>query len=99
MADAEPDNKSKPAENVSPDALYIKVYSPYQVFYDGQAQSMSAENDTGPFDILPRHHNFMTLVNEGEIVIRSNEGEDKRIRISKGVLHVRSNKVTLFLDV
>lgn len=79
--------------------MSVKVFSPYQVYYEGPAQSLSAENDTGPFDILPRHHNFMTLVNEGEITIRTEESEDKRLRISKGVLHARSNKVTVFLDI
>ena len=81
------------------DSIYVKVYSPYQTYYDGEAKSISAENDTGPFDILPKHHNFMTLVNEGEVVIRSEGQEDQKIRISRGVMHVRSNKVTLFLDV
>ncbi len=96
---AEPDKNTDPPETVDVNSLQVKVYSPYQVFYDGPAKSISAENDTGPFDILPRHHNFMTLVNEGDILIRSVDAEDKKIRISKGVLHVRSNKVTLFLDV
>lgn len=79
--------------------LSVKVYSPYQVYYNDKASSISAENDTGPFDILPRHHNFMTLVNPCEVIIRNDGVEDIRIQISKGVMHVRSNKVTLFLDV
>lgn len=86
-------------EELDAHAIAVKVYSPYQVYFDGAAQSISAENDTGPFDILPRHHNFMTLVNPGEVVIRIDGEEDKKIRITRGVMHVRSNKVTLFLDV
>lgn len=81
------------------DKLHVKVYSPYQVFFDAEAESISAENDTGPFDILAKHHNFMTLVNSCDVVIRI-DGEDKKvIRISKGIMHVRGDKVTLFLDV
>ncbi len=86
-------------EDIDPNSIQVKVYSPYQTYYDAAAKSISAENDTGPFDILPRHHNFMTLVNPCEVVIRVDEAEDKKIRISRGVMHVRSNKVTLFLDV
>lgn len=89
----------EPAEELDATSIYVKVYSPYQTFYDGQAVSVSAENDTGPFDILPRHHNFMTLVNTGEVIIRISKDEEKKIRIARGVMHVRSNKVTLFLDV
>jgi F0F1-type ATP synthase epsilon subunit len=108
MAD-EPDltkaSDSKNGKKHSDDSLdsskiTVKVYSPYQTYYDGEAVSLSAENDTGPFDILPRHHNFMTLVNSCEVVIRLGDGlPDKNIRISRGVLHVRRNIITLFLDV
>lgn len=89
----------KPAEKLDSRSMSVKVFSPYQVYYEGPAQSLSAVNDTGPFDILPKHHNFMTLVNEGEITIRVEGSEDKRLRISKGVLHARHNMVTVFLDV
>lgn len=103
--DAKDDNKRHgkkgKKEELDGSSIYIKVYSPYQTFFDGDAVSISAENDTGPFDILPRHHNFMTLVNACEVVIRVKEGdgEDKKIRITRGVMHVRNNKITLFLDV
>lgn len=90
----------KNQDDLSADKMYVKVWSPYQIFFDGDAKSISAENDTGPFDILPKHHNFMTLVNAGEVVVRAaDESADKRIRISKGVMHVKANKVVLFLDV
>lgn len=81
------------------DKIHVKIYSPYHVYYDEEASSISAVNDTGPFDILPHHHNFMTLVNECEVIIRRNDKDNLRIRISRGVMHVRANKVTLFLDV
>jgi hypothetical protein len=97
----EGNNKSSKTKNedLDPNSIQVKVYSPYQTYYDAAAKSISAENDTGPFDILPRHHNFMTLVNPCEVIIRIDNAEDKKIRISRGVMHVRSNKVTLFLDV
>ena len=66
----------KPAEdkpkNVSADGkpmMHVKVHSPFKVYFDEAAFSISAENDTGPFDILPRHHNFMTLLNPCEVAI------------------------------
>ncbi len=95
----DPQKDSGKKEELDSKSIHVKVYSPYQIYYDDAASSISAENDTGPFDILPKHHNFMTLVNAGEVVIRKESTEDKKIRITRGVLHVRSNKVTLFLDV
>ncbi|MDQ3158886.1 MAG: hypothetical protein M3P98_01995 [bacterium] len=80
--------------------LYVKIYSPFKTYYDGIAKSVSAENDTGPFDILPKHHNFMALLIPCTIVIRSKDKKiEKQIRITRGVMHVRQNKVTVFLDV
>ena len=98
---AEPvkDIKDVKPEEITDGNIYVKVYSPYQTYYDGEAKSISAENDTGPFDILSKHHNFMTLVNAGEVVVRADGQDPKKIRITRGVMHVRMNKVTLFLDV
>lgn len=78
--------------------LHIKVYSPFKVYFDGEADSISAENDTGPVDVLPRHHRFMTLLNPCDIVIRIKDKE-QRIRITRGIMHVREDNVTVFLDV
>ncbi len=89
--------KQKPEDTAT--TIHIKVYSPYQVYYDDDAESISAENLTGPFDILPRHHNFITLLSPCELAIKSSSTGDKRIKISRGVMYVHSNKVTIFLDV
>ncbi|MBW3569289.1 hypothetical protein KY385_04130 [Candidatus Parcubacteria bacterium] len=99
-AEEKPDKKLKKAAKEESDAnfLNVKIYSPFKVYFDGPAKSVSAENDTGPFDILPRHHNFMTLLNAGEITVRKEDGEQK-YRISRGVMHVRDNKAAIFLDV
>lgn len=80
-------------------AVHVKVYSPFQTYYDDEAESISAENKTGPFDILPQHHNFITLLVPCELDIRSTKGGDKKIAINRAVMHVRRNNVTIFLDV
>ena len=79
-------------------SMHVKVYSPFKVYFDEEAESISAVNDTGAFDILPSHHNFMTLLSAGEILIRATRGEQK-IRISRGIMHVKADKVIVFLDV
>jgi F0F1-type ATP synthase epsilon subunit len=79
--------------------LHVKLFSPYKTYFDDDAKSISAENDTGPFDVLPRHHNFITLINPCEILINTLEDKEKRIRVSKAVMHVRNNNISVFLDV
>jgi F0F1-type ATP synthase epsilon subunit len=78
----------------------VKVYSPFKVYYEEKSFSISGINATGPFDILPHHHNFMTLLNPCELNIRPVTGrKEQKIRISGGLMHVKADKVTVFLDI
>ena len=85
------DEKGKPM-------IHVKVYSPYQSYFEDNAYSISGLNNTGPFDVLPRHHNFITLLNPCILEIKI-PNATKRIRISKGVMHVKADRVIVFLDV
>lgn len=89
---------AKKAAAKSGPAMRVKVYSPFKVYFDEQASSVSAVNATGPFDILPKHHNFITLLAAGEITVRT-PTDTKKIRISGGLMHVKADKTTIFLDI
>jgi F-type H+-transporting ATPase subunit epsilon len=93
---------ARPARNpkiAGKPTMRVKVYSPFRVYFDGEAYSLSGKNATGPFDILPHHHNFMTLLAPGELVVQSERGDEQKLRISGGLMHVKADKVTVFLDV
>lgn len=90
--------KPEPPKKTNATSMKVKVYSPFKVYFDEDAQSISAVNDTGPFDILPQHHNFMTLLNPCDLAIRAND-QIRKIRISRGVMHVKADQVIVFLDV
>lgn len=80
--------------------MHVKVHSSQKVYYDEPAESLSGINASGPFDILPKHHNFITLLSAGEMVIRrGGQAADTRIKISGGLMHVKADQVTVFLDV
>lgn len=80
-------------------SMRVKVHSPFRDYYDSQAFSISAENATGPFDILPKHHNFISLLSPCELMIRTVDKGDERIKISGGIMHVKADQVIVFLDV
>lgn len=98
----EKDNEKTPAgaslrDGVSMD---VKVYSPRKTFFNERAASVSAVNDTGAFDILPMHHNFITLLSPCDLVIRRlDDKEDQHIRIAGGLMHVKADEITVFLDI
>lgn len=88
----------KEPDQVPQGQMFIKVYAPFRTYFNGLAQSISAVNDTGPFDILTKHHNFMTLLNPCDIIIRTERGEEK-VPITRGIMHVKADRVIVFLDV
>ncbi|MGB4800777.1 MAG: hypothetical protein WBP03_04640 [Candidatus Saccharimonadales bacterium] len=78
--------------------IRVKVYAPFRVYFEGLAESVSAASQTGPFDILKGHHNFITLLVPCDIVVRTGK-EDEVIRIQGGIMHVKADSVIVFLDV
>lgn len=78
--------------------LNVKVFSPYQTFFQGTASSLSATNKTGPFDVLAGHTNFFSLLPRGQVTVAT-DFDTITIEIESGILRVRDNAVTLFANV
>lgn len=95
MAD-EPD-QAAPSGHGKP-TMEVKVYAPFKVYYEGAGFSVSAVNATGPFDILPRHHNFLCMLVPCELKIQTPDGE-KKIKIHRALMHVKADRVVVFVDV
>jgi F0F1-type ATP synthase epsilon subunit len=79
--------------------MHVKVYAPFTTYFDGEAYSLSAVNGTGPFDILPHHKNFMSLLVPCTITVRAPKKDNFTLKVTHGVMHVKSDRVTVFLDV
>jgi F0F1-type ATP synthase epsilon subunit len=79
--------------------MQVRIRSPFHDYFDGQAFSLTAENATGVFDVLPHHHNFISLLLPCEIIVRTVHEGELKIRISGGMLHVKADQVIVFLDI
>lgn len=79
--------------------ISVKVYAPFHVYYEGEAYSLSAVNDVGPFDILPGHHNFLCMLVPSEVSIATPDKGTKTVKIHRALLHVHQNHVAVFMDV
>ena len=79
--------------------MAVKVYAPFQVYFEGEAYSVSAENATGPFDILPHHHNFLCMLVPCNLVVKPVEGNPKTIKVHRALMHVKADRVVVFMDV
>jgi F0F1-type ATP synthase epsilon subunit len=79
--------------------LKVKVFSPYQTFFEGTAISLSALNQTGPFDVLAGHSNFFSVIKPGRVTVDTGFNNPVVIEIESGVLRVTDNTVTLYANV
>ena len=79
--------------------MSVKVYAPFQVYFEGDATSVSAENATGPFDILPKHRNFLCMLVPCTLRVQPVEGKPRAIKIHRALMHVKADRVVVFMDV
>lgn len=92
-------SEQMPSKSSGKPTMAVKVYAPFQVYFEGEAFSVSAVNATGPFDILPRHHNFLCMLVPCNLVVTPVEGDAKTIKIHRALMHVKADSVVVFMDV
>lgn len=81
-------------------ALNVIARSPFELYYDGVAEVVSAVNKVGEFDILPGHANFFSVLKPGQVVIEiGGDKEPVTIPVSSGIATVKDNQVMLFLNI
>ncbi|MCR4325172.1 MAG: hypothetical protein NUV69_05830 [Candidatus Curtissbacteria bacterium] len=76
--------------------LKVKIVSASGPLYDGKATAVSGFNKVGPFDILPMHENFISLISDKVIV---HDGDDLEFKFERGLLEVTGNVVSVFVGI
>ena len=84
--------------NQPDEQLQVIARAPFHIHYEGPAHVISASNNVGPFDILPGHADFFSILSPGEVVIESEE-EAIDFNIVNGIVSVRDNEVLLFVNM
>lgn len=78
--------------------LSLTVRSRERLVYQGQIKSLSSVNKKGKFDILGKHANFITLVDD-TLIIRETSGEEKQLRVESAILKVVKNTINIYAGV
>ncbi|MEI8073088.1 MAG: hypothetical protein WCH00_03300 [Candidatus Saccharibacteria bacterium] len=78
--------------------IKIKIFSPFETYYEGLAYSLSGVNETGPFDVLYDHANFISLLPQGPVVVNTPFGK-RTYSLNRGILRAHNNLVTVFANV
>jgi F0F1-type ATP synthase epsilon subunit len=79
--------------------MAVKVYAPFKMYFEGEAYSVSGLNQVGPFDILPHHHNFLSMLKPCNLIIQSVNDGQKVIKITRALMNVKADSVVVFMDV
>jgi F0F1-type ATP synthase epsilon subunit len=82
-----------------PSILTLKIANAQRTFYNGPALSLSSQNDTGPFDILPDHAHFVSLLNNATVTVLNDQGQTQQFLVHRGLISVRDNSVQVFVDL
>lgn len=81
------------------DFLKIKIISPKQVIFEGIVSSVSSINSLGKFDILSEHANFITLVKNSPIIIRTADNQIKSFIFPLAIIYTQDNLVKVYTDL
>lgn len=76
--------------------LHVRILSPQQLILETDAQSVSSKNLQGPFDILPQHTNFITMVENSPIIIRTPNQKPSTFTFPLAIVTVSENKVNIY---
>lgn len=82
-----------------PDKLTVIARAPFTVYFEGDATSVSGANRVGPFDILPGHADFFSVMSPGEVIIETGAAEPVKFDINNGIVTARDNEVMMFLNM
>lgn len=77
--------------------MRVTLISPEAAVFDGEAESVTAPAFDGQVGILPRHAPFMTLLGEGQLVVRQ-AGSTRAFRVKGGFLQVVDDRVRVVAE-
>lgn len=77
--------------------LHVKIISPEQKVYEGEADQLSAPTTNGEITILPNHVPLVTMLDHGELILKHG-GKTEYIAVAGGFLEVSHNEISVLAD-
>ena len=73
------------------------VRSRTKVYFQGDVYSVTSYNDKSIFSVLPKHANFISLI-QNKIVVRPVDGKEMEVVMERGVIRVYENIIEVYLE-
>ncbi|MEZ4417403.1 MAG: ATP synthase F1 subunit epsilon [Gemmatimonadota bacterium] len=78
--------------------LRVRVVSPEQIVFEGDAASIVAPAWDGRMGVLPRHAPLIAALGAGELAIDLPGGGSQRFHIAGGLIRVQNDDVIVLTD-
>ena len=78
--------------------ISLSIKNRQGIMFNDTVKAVSSYNDKGPFDILPQHENFISLIKQ-KIVIHKNDNKTEEFKIDSAVLRVYKNNVNIYVGI
>jgi F0F1-type ATP synthase epsilon subunit len=75
--------------------LSLIIRDPEKLIFKGDVKTISSFNEKGPFDVLPQHENFISIIKDN-IVVGLENGK-KEFNFKEGIMRVSENTVKIFV--
>lgn len=79
--------------------LLVRISHAAEILWEGEAASVSSSNSDGPFDILPSHAHFISIILDSPIIVRLKDGTEKEYNYYQSVIHVKDDKISIYVDI
>lgn len=79
-------------------SLNLKIVTPEQIVFEGEADQVNVSTTKGELGILPHHANLMAKLLPGELKIRKS-GKTNFLAIGDGFLQIEDNALTIMTDL
>lgn len=76
----------------------LAIYSIDREIFTGQALALSLPGKTGELQVLADHVPLITLLKEGNLMLKKEDGHTQTIPIAGGVLEVKGKEVVALVD-
>lgn len=75
--------------------MTLRIISPVDIVFEGEAQAVTLPGADGSFTVLPRHASLISTLVAGEIVYRTAAGEEKSVSTDGGLVDVDNDVVSV----
>jgi len=79
-------------------AIFVVVRTKEGITFQDKVKAVTSYNEKGPFDVLPEHENFISLINQ-HLIIHTMDGKQNEIKVDTAVIKVYKNEVHIFLGL